>query len=92
MSWLMTQPRLTQVYTFTVARLNDCGIRPNGAVIKPWIREEMDQIDPVPTKFECEMVLVGMVTEGVRFQGDATSADRFAAEPLFAGSLMGKIK
>lgn len=88
----MTQPRLTQVYTFTVARLNDCGIRPDGAVIKPWLREELDRIDPVPTKFECEMVLVGMVTEKVRFQGEPNSTERFAAEPLFAGSQLGKIK
>jgi len=88
----MSQPRLTQVYTFVTHKLNACGIRPDGAVIKPWLVEELDKIDPVPTKFECEMVLVGMVTEGVRFQGDPTSADRFSAEPLFAGSHLGKIK
>lgn len=85
----MTQPRLTQVYCFVVAKLNDCGIRPDGAVIKPWLRDELDSIDPVPTKFECEMILVGMVSEKVRFHGDAGSAARFAEEPLFTGSFLG---
>jgi hypothetical protein len=92
MSWLSAQPRLTQVYVFTTAKLNDCGIRPEGAVIKPWLREELEKIDPVPTKFECEMILVGMVSEGVRFEGREDSAAKFAAEPLFAGSHLGKLK
>lgn len=92
MSWLLTQPRMTQIYSFVVAKLNDCGIKPNGAVLKQWIRDDLEMIDPIPTKFEVEMLLVGMVTEGVRFQGDTTSADRFAAEPLFAGSYLGKLK
>jgi hypothetical protein len=92
MSWLSAQPRLTQVYTFTVAALNRCGIRPDNAVIKPWLLEELDKITPTPTKFECEMVLVGMVTEKVRFHGDENSAAKFAAEPLFSGSHLGKLK
>lgn len=91
MSWIRTRPRLEQVYCFTAARLNDCGIRPNGAVIKPWIREDLPHIDPQPTKFEVEMVLVGMVSEGVRFLGEPDSAARFAADPLFAGSQLGKV-
>lgn len=92
MSWLSAQPRLTQVYVFATAKLNDCGIRPDGAVIKPWLREELDKLNPVPDKFEVEMCLVGMVTEGVKFHGDTDSADKFAAEPLFAGSHLGKLK
>lgn len=91
MSWLSAQPRLTQVYTFVTHKLNACGIRPDGAVIKPWLIEELEKITPPPTKFECEMVLVGMVTEKVKFHGDKDSAARFAAEPLFAGSHLGKL-
>lgn len=92
MSWLSTQPRLTQVYSYTVARLNDCGIMPDGAELKPWLREEVDKIEPVPTKFEVEMVLVGMVAEGVKFHGDKSSADKFAALVIFAGSHLGIVK
>lgn len=92
MSWISAQKRLAQIYVYTTAKLNDCGIQPDGAVIKPWIREELDKIDPVPTKFEVEMILVGMVSEGVRFHGTADSATRFAAEPLFSGSHLGKLK
>ena len=91
MSWLSAQPRMTQVYVFVTHKLNSCGIRPDGAVIKPWLVEELDKVEPVPTKFECEMVLVGMVSEGVKFYGAPDSAARFAAEPLFAGSHLGKI-
>lgn len=91
MSWIRSRPRLEQVYCFATARLNDCGIRPNGAVIKPWIREELDKIDPQPTKFEVEMVLVGMISDGVQLQGDPDSAARFAADPMFAGSALGKV-
>lgn len=92
MSWITAQKRLDQVYIFTTAKLNDCGIRPDGAVIKPWVREELDKIDPQPTKFEVEMVLVAMVSERVKFHGTAESAVKFAAEPLFAGSHLGKLK
>lgn len=91
MSWLQAQPRLTQCYVYTTARLNAVGIRPDGAVIKQWLLEDLEKIDPVPTKFEVEMVLVGMVSEGVKFHGDPDSAARFAAEPLFAGSSLGKL-
>ena len=91
MSWLRSQPRLTQVYTFTVATLNRCGIKPNGAIIKPWLLDELGYIDPQPTKFEVEMVLVGMCAEKVKFVGEPDSAERFAAEPLFAGSYLGAI-
>lgn len=92
MSWIQAQKRLDQVYVYTTAKLNDCGIRPDGAVIKPWIREELDKIEPPPTKFEVEMVLVGMVSERVKFHGTPDSAAKFAAEPLFAGSHLGKVR
>jgi hypothetical protein len=92
MSWLSAQPRLTQCYVATVAALNRCGIRPNQAVIKPWLLEELDKVSPPVTKFEIEMVLVGMVSEGVKFHGDENSAAKFAAEPMFAGSHLGKLK
>lgn len=91
MAWINAQKRLDQVYVFTTAKLNDCGIRPDGAVIKPWIREELDRIEPPPTKFEVEMVLVGMVSEGVKFHGEPDSGERFQAEPIFAGSRLGKV-
>lgn len=91
MSWLSAQPRLTHVYIYTTARLNACGIRPDGAEIKQWLLEDLEKVDPVPTKFEVEMVLVGMVTAGVKFHGDPGSASRFAAEPLFSGSHLGKV-
>lgn len=92
MSWLNTQPRLTQCYVATVAALNRCGIRPNQAVIKPWLLDDLEKVAPPVTKFEVEMVLVGMVTEKVQFHGESGSADKFAAEPLFAGSYLGKLK
>lgn len=91
MAWVTTRPRLEQCYVYTVAALNDCGITPDGAVIKPWIREELDQIYPVPTKVECEVVLVGLVTEGAKLIGDKTSQAKFEAHPLFKGSYLGKI-
>jgi hypothetical protein len=91
MSWLNTQPRLTQCYVATVAALNRCGIKPDGAVIKPYLVEDLDKVTPPVTKFEIEMVLVGMVTEKVQFHGEPDSGDRFAAEPVFAGSHLGKL-
>lgn len=92
MSWLSAQPRLTQCYVFATAALNRCGIRPDGAVIKPWLLDELDKLNPVPDKFEVEMVLVGMVSEGVKFHGEQDSDARFAAEELFSGSHLGKLK
>lgn len=91
MSWITSQKRLTQVYVYTTARLNDVGVRPDGAEIKQWIKEELNDLDPIPTKFEVDMVLAGMIAEGVKFHGDASSAARFAAEPLFAGSKLGEL-
>lgn len=92
MSWISTRPRLEQVYVFVTHKLNACGIRPDNAVIKSWIVEELHTIAPQPTKFECEMVLVGMLSEKVKFYGDPDSADRFASEPLFDGTRLGKLK
>jgi hypothetical protein len=91
MAWLTTRPRLEQVYVYTVAALNDCGIRPDGAVIKPWIREELELIEPVPTKVECEVVLVGMVASGAKLYGEPNSNQKFEVHPLFKGSVLGKV-
>lgn len=91
MAWVKSRPRIEQCYVFTVAALNDCGIMPDGAVIKAWIREELEHIDPAPTKVECEIVLVGLVAEGAKLIGDKTSRARFEAHPLFKGSTLGEI-
>lgn len=88
MAWIQSRPRLEQVYCFTVAALNDCGIRPDGAVIKAWIRDQFGSIEPQPAKEECETVLVGLVTTGAKLQGDAGSSEKFAAHPLFQGSVI----
>lgn len=92
MSWLKHQTRLAQVYTFTVAALNDCGILPDGAEIKPWIRAEFGSLDPVPSKFEVDMVLSGMLSEGVKFRGTPESAKLFSEHPLFEGQSLMRAK
>lgn len=91
MAWVTSRPRLEQCYVYTVAALNDCGIMPDGAVIKPWICEELDQIFPVPTKVECEVVLVALVAEGAKLYGDKSSRTKFETHPLFKGSTLGEI-
>lgn len=88
MAWISTRPRLEQIYCFTVAALNDCGIRPGNAVIKSWIREQFGSIQPQPAKEECETVLVGLVTSGAQLAGDPGSAEKFARHPLFQGSVI----
>lgn len=88
MAWIASRPRLEQVYCYTVAALNDCGIRPDGAVIKSWIRDQFGSIQPQPAKEECEVVLVGIVTDGAKLVGDPGSAEKFAAHPLFQGSVI----
>jgi hypothetical protein len=90
MAWIGTQPRLTQVYTFVVAALNDCGIEPDHAVIKPWIREELPLIDPPPSKLECDTVLYGMYQEKVKFFGRPDSLKLFEKHELFKGSTLGR--
>ena len=67
MAWLTAQKRLTQCYVAACAALNDCGIRPDNAEIKPWIREELSQVTPPITPVEIDTVLYGMHMEGVKF-------------------------
>lgn len=88
MAWITTRPRIEQVYCYTVAALNDCGIMPDGAVIKTWIRDEFGMINPQPTKVECEAVLVGLVTSGAKLMGEPGSDKKFAVHPLFTGSIL----
>jgi hypothetical protein len=67
MSWLIHQKRLTQCYVAACVALNDCGIRPDNAEIKPWIRDELAQVEPPITPVEIDTVLYGMHAEGVKF-------------------------
>src|SRR5580693_3176476 len=95
MAWISSQKRLTQVYVYTAAALNDCGIRPEGAVIKPWIREEIASIDPPPTQVEVDTGLGAMWAEGIRFHGvTPDAAAKFEEHPLFgkAGHKLGVAK
>jgi hypothetical protein len=91
MSWLTSRPRLEQCYAFTVAALNDCGIQPDGAVIKPWIREELEKLEPQPSKVECETILVGLVAAGAKLFGNPASKKKFEEHPLFKGSTLGRM-
>lgn len=70
MSWISSQPRLTQCYIFVTCQLNDIGIRPGGAVIKPWIREELNRYGIVADQKEIAVVLSGMLAERVLTQAD----------------------
>lgn len=63
MGWLAKQKRLTSVYCFVVAQLNDVGIRPEGNEIKPWIRQELVDENFQPTREEIGMVLSGLLQE-----------------------------
>jgi hypothetical protein len=63
MAWISKQPRLTQVYTYVVMQLNDVGIRPCGAVIKPWIRQEIEDHGIAATNEEIATVLTGLLKE-----------------------------
>jgi hypothetical protein len=85
MAWLSTQNRLTKCYVATVAALNDCGIRPNGAAIKPWIRDELAQVIPPVTEVEADVILGGMIAEGVQFENTNPNAstEKFDQHPWF---------
>ena len=91
MAWLSTRPRIEQIYCFTTAALNDCGIAPDGAWIKSWIRDQFGDIQPQPTKEECETVLVGLITSGAKLMGQPDSAKKFEEHPLFHGSSLRSI-
>lgn len=87
MAWIKAQKRLAQVYIFATCALNDCGIRPDGAEIKPWIREQLSFIDPQPTQVEVDTVLGSMWAEGVQFHGvTPDAAAKFEAHKLFGGA------
>lgn len=95
MSWIATQKRLTKIYVFTTSALNDCGILPDGAEVKPWIREEIGDIDPPPAQAEVDTVLASMWAEGVKFHGvTPEAAAKFADHPLFGkqGHQLGVVK
>lgn len=92
MAWIKSQTRLTQCYVYATAVMNTCGIRPDGAEIKQWIIEELNEIEPAPTKLEIDMVLGLMWKEGVKFHGDHEAQKRFAEHPLFAGHKLGELK
>lgn len=92
MAWIKTQPRLTQCYVQVLAWLNDCHVKPDGAEIKPWIREELNDIDPPVTAVEAGTVIYGMYQEKVRFFGDALSQGLFEKHPMFKGNALGKTK
>lgn len=85
MAWLKGQNRITQCYVFTAAALNDCGIRPDGAEIKPWIRDELTKLSPQPAPEEVDAILVGMIYEGVTFENTNPegSTITFDEHPLF---------
>ena len=92
MAWIDAQKRLTKIYIFTTAALNDCGIFPDGAEIKPWIREEIGDIEPAPAQEEVDTVLASMWADGVKFHGmTAEAASKFNEHPLFgkAGHSLG---
>jgi len=87
MSWITTQKRLTKLYVFTTSALNDCGIFPDGAEIKPWIKEELGDIEPPPAQAEVDTVLASMWAEGVKFHGMTLEAVKlFDEHPLFGGA------
>lgn len=85
MAWLPKENRLTQCYVATVAALNDCGLRPNGAEVKPWLREELQKVQPPVSEVEMETVLAGFLQEGVKYHSDdpQTSQRMFSAHPVF---------
>ncbi len=95
MSWIQSQKRLTKIYIFTTAALNTCGILPDGAEIKPWLKEEIGDIDPPPAQEEVDTVLASMWSEGVKFHGVTPEAAKlFDEHPLFgkAGHHLGVAK
>ena len=85
MSYLTKQSRLEQCYVYVTHQLNTCGIRPDGAEIKPWLVDELAQIQP-PTGVEIGVVLSGMWVNGVKFEGSDGSDAKFNAHPEFGGA------
>jgi hypothetical protein len=75
MAWIQKQPRLTQCYIYVACQLNDIGIRPAGAVIKPWIREEMEKYGIAADKAEIATVLAGLLAEKALTQQDVDTVN-----------------
>ena len=70
MAWLPKKDRLTQLYCIVVSQLNDVGIRPAGAEIKPWIRQEIADHGIVADQAEIATVLSGLLAERAITQSD----------------------
>ena len=93
MSWIKSQTRLAQCYIAATAAMNRHGILPDGAEIRQWILEELNDIEPPPTKLEFDMVVGMMWQEGVKFHGVTPEARAsFEADPMFAGHKLGELK
>lgn len=93
MSWITSQKRLTKCYIYVTAALNETGILPDGAEIKPWVKAEIGDIEPPVSQAEVDTVLASMLFEGVKFHGvTPEAAAKFDAHPLFgkAGHRLGK--
>jgi hypothetical protein len=78
-SWIQRQSRLKQVYCVVVGELNDAGILPNGAEVKPWIRQEIKDNKVEVTEGERQMILSGLLAEKAISQEDI---NEFAARHL----------
>jgi hypothetical protein len=70
MAWISKKPRLTQTYCVVVAQLNDIGIRPGGAEIKPWIRQEIADHEITADPQEIAVILSGLLSEKAISQAD----------------------
>lgn len=70
MAWIAKQPRLTQIYCYVVAQLNDIGIKPAGNEIKPWIRQEMIDHSITADPKEIMTLLSGLLAEKAITQSD----------------------
>jgi hypothetical protein len=75
-AWITKQPRLTQIYAVVVAQLNDVGILPGGAEIKPWIRQEIADHEITADQKEIATVLSGLIAEKAITQSDVNTLMR----------------
>lgn len=86
MSWPSSKSRLEQCYIYVGSWLNDCGIRPDGAEIKPWVREETEETCKKPSTEEVQSVLYAMYQDGVQFYSGPGSAAAFDKHPELAAT------
>lgn len=70
MAWITKQPRFTQIYVYVACQLNDIGILPDGAQIKPWVRQELADAGITADQQEIACVLAGMFAEKAISQDD----------------------